>query len=464
MSELNFQADPKLAPSPQDLAQTQNKTVPAWLMQLQIAAHETFTQTGLPNRHDEHWKYLDLNGFKQHSFTLPSTIATTAKENVQPSTTLPGVEAHALVFVNGALQTDLTHFNATTPGIELIDLATLAETSTALQHFNQFKATQPNHSTKKANRKSKASHPFAMLNTAYHEHAYLIRVAAQTKLDKPLHLEYLFDGPKQNTTKTFAFHPRILLLVEEHAELTVFETHGDVTTNTNFPYWNNPLIEVDCATNSRLHWHKLQLNNENAFHIAGTHFQLNTGTTLHYHYAALGGILNRDDIQVHLLGEHAEANFNGLLLTTAQQQTDLHFQANHHCPRTRSTTYIKSAAAQTSKAIINGKIFVDPEATQTSAHLTNKNLLLSQQATINTKPELEIYTDDVQCSHGATVGALDETALFFLRSRGLDHQQAKQILIDAFFNDLLAQFANPILREKIRTQLTQHLNALAQTL
>ncbi len=293
-----------------------------------------------------------------------------------------------------------------------------------------------------------ASLPFVALNTAFWEDGLLVHVAAGVAVEKPIQLSFLSEPAEGGPPRLL--YRRVLIVLGEGASATIWERHEggadkDCTSNT--------VCEVHLAERAVLDHYKLQTEPRTASHIATTQAVVSAKANFSTHYFGLGGALVRNEVRVRFAGQHAEATVNGLYQADDTQHMDNHTVIDHAMPDCASHELYKGILGGKSRGVFNGKIFVRQDAQKTDAKQTNRTLLLSDDATINTKPQLEIFADDVKCTHGATVGQLDEQQLFYLRSRGVGEAQARALLTFAFANDVVTRVRLPRLRERLEDAL-----------
>jgi Fe-S cluster assembly protein SufD len=274
-----------------------------------------------------------------------------------------------------------------------------------------------------------------------HDGAF-VSVPKGVVLKQPLHLAFLASAG----SKPAVAHPRSLILAGVNSQASIVESYigakGDV-------YFTNAVTELVADENAVIDHYKLQRESTEAFHVATMQVHLGRGSNVTSHSIALGGALVRNDVNAMLAAEGGECTLNGLYLAAGRQHIDNHTRIDHAMPHCASHELYKGILDGQAHGVFNGKIYVHPDAQKTDAKQTNKTLLLSPDAVINTKPQLEIYADDVKCTHGATIGQLADEALFYLRSRGIGRQEARNLLTFAFANDLVSR----IKIEAIRNQL-----------
>ena len=285
-------------------------------------------------------------------------------------------------------------------------------------------------------------HAFTALNTAFLQDGVFLSVPKGKVIAEPIELLFVSTTPGEGTVS----HPRNLVVVGPGAQLTLIETFVGLDENV---YFTNAVTEIVAGEGAVIDHYKIQRESVEAFHIATTQIYQTRGSNFSSHFVSLGGSLVRNEINVVLDGENCECTLNGLYLANGTQHVDCHTVIDHAKPHCNSHELYKAVLDGKGHGVFNGKIFVRQDAQKTDAKQTNQTLLLSNDATINTKPQLEIFADDVKCTHGATVGQLQEEQLFYLRTRGIGLQEARSLLTFAFANDIVGR----IKVEPIRAQL-----------
>jgi Fe-S cluster assembly protein SufD len=289
--------------------------------------------------------------------------------------------------------------------------------------------------------------PFAALNTAYMADGAAIVAPRGVKLDKPVHLVHLV-----RPGDAAAVHqPRNLFVIEDGAEATVIETYAAVAAGA---YWTNAVTEIVVGANARLDHYKLQIEDHAAYHTSTTQVRQGADSAYANHSLSFGALLARNDINVSLDGENVDCRLMGLFVVDGARHVDHHTQVDHAKPRGRSDENYRGILGGKATGVFRGRIHVHQDAQKTDAYQNNKNLLLTREATVHTKPQLEIYADDVKCSHGATVGQLDDEAVFYLRSRGIDTLEARRLLIRAFAGTIVDGIRVEALREHLDAALS----------
>ncbi len=391
-------------------------------MPVRQQAFALFSHNGFPGTREEQWKYTNLRRLEAREFGTgqPGTP-------YQPET-FKTADALQMVFVDGYYRSELSNV----PAIAGLQITTLSELQQSDQtRLSEILAIPANHRCR-----------FVALNTALTEDGVLIETEPGTKLDNPLVLDFFWSDEQ----RSLMAHPRIVIRAGEHSKLTVIERFTGSGTNVHF---NNGVTTAQLAEGAHLEHCRIQNENSSSFHIGLLYAELAEQATLLDHQINFGAALARMDIHVLLNGRDSRATLNGLQFATGTQHHDTHLQVEHCVPHTQSNEDYRGIADQRGRVVFNGKVHVHEKAIKTDAQQSSRNLLLSSTAEIDTKPELEIYNDDVKCAHGATVGQLDANALFYLRSRGLDESQARALLTHAFANHIIAQLPVAELREQL---------------
>lgn len=408
---------------PQHLA---GHTVP-WLTRARQSAFERFMAQGFPTRREEEWKYTDVAAIAKRASLAPDNIPPDpSSEAALFAWMLAQENAYLLVFVNGHLSTELSALGELPPGARLESLADLLDSTADLPQtlFDQ----QQEYSV------------FAALNTALTTDGAVLQLAPGVVLEKPVYLLYVASG------RGTAIYPRNIFILGEGAQATVIEHYFGMLEAHNF---TDAETQINLGPGSVFQHCKLIQEGKDAFHVAGIHAEQATGSRFVSHSFALGGRLARNDITSRLNGEGCLCSFDGLYLLDGKQHADHHTRIDHLAPSCTSREYYRGILDGESHGVFNGKVVVHPHAVKTDAHQSNRNLLLSRQAEIDTKPQLEIFADDVKCTHGATVGHLDDDSLFYLRSRGVDAESARSLLIYGFANDIVQRVEVPEMRTRI---------------
>ena len=396
---------------------------PEWLEPLRQAAAARFAAVGFPTSRDEEWRFTPIGPIAQRTWR-PAAGEPIALRAEQLSPFIFGhPEWSTLVFVDGTYSEGLSRVSVLPLGVRVESLAEALRSNGDLL---------PEHLTRHA---PVEGSPFTALNTAAFRDGGLLYVPAGIDLERPVHFVYVTTSAAEGT----AVHPRNLLVVERGARASVIESY--VTLAPEDTYWVNPVSEVSAAEGSWLEHTRIQRESERAYHVGLTHVDQRRDSHYRSFSMAMGGALARHNLHVRLNDENIETLMYGLYITRDEQVVDNHTAIFHDQSNCRSWEVYKGVLEGRSRAVFNGKVLVKPEAQKTDAKQTNRNLLLSDGAKVDTKPQLEIFADDVKCTHGATVGRLDDVALFYARSRGVPHDEAERLLTYAFAAEVIEEVA-----------------------
>ena len=401
---------------------------------LRKTAMSAFLAKGFPARRDEEWRFTDIRPITQTAFTLAGFEQQNVSADALGAALFPELKCSRLVFVNGHYTPALSHLESLPAGVTVGSLAD------ALARGDQA-ALRPLISH--ANTDSAA---FTALNTAFVEDGAFVHVGRSAVVPDPILLVYV-SNPGATPTVS---HPRALIHAEANSQVTVVESYVGATEGV---YFTNAVVDIIGEENSVVDHYKLNREASGAYHIATTQIELGRGANFTSHSITLGGQIVRNDFNAGLRGEGIECTLNGLYIGRNQQIIDNHTSIDHAMPHCDSHEIYKGILDGQARGVFNGKIFVRLDAQKTDAKQTNQTLLLSDEAAVNTKPQLEILADDVRCTHGATIGQLNADALFYLRSRGIGKEQARALLTFAFANDIV----NRIKVEPVRLALERAL-------
>jgi Fe-S cluster assembly protein SufD len=415
---------------------------PGWLEPVRRAAIDRFAVTGFPTARDEEWRFTPVAPIAQTTWRQAAGLA----RGVTREQLTPFIFGHpewtTLVFVDGAYSEALSSVGSLAPGVWAGSLAEALGADGALleKHLARHAPIE--------------SSPFTALSTAFIRDGGFLHVPANTELARPVHLVFVATAEAAGTVT----HPRNLIVVDRGARASVIESY--VTLAPGSTYWTNAVTEVVAGANSWLEHTRIQRESERAYHVGLTHVQQQRDSHYRSFAMAMGGALARHNLNTRLDGENVETLLYGLYLTRGEQLVDNHTAIYHDQPNCRSWEVYKGVLDGRSRAVFNGKVFVQPEAQKTDAKQTNRNLLLSDAAKVNTKPQLEIFADDVKCTHGATVGRLDDTALFYARSRGVPAGEAQRLLTYAFAAEVIEEVALEPVRDELERLVRERLGTL----
>jgi Fe-S cluster assembly protein SufD len=412
----------------------------ASLQRLRKSAIARFAELGFPTVHDEEWRFTNLAPLVKVPFQLVDGDLDGARSLRPDQLTFDTGECHCLTFVNGQFAPTLSTPGTLPAGIRVTSLGSaLTEHPDRLEPFLAHYADY-------------RSQSFPALNTAFFRDGAFVRLERGTVVAKPIHLRFLSVTPGEPTVS----HPRTLILAGVNSQATIIESYGGPEGDV---YFTNAVTEIVLEENAVLDHYKLQRESTEAFHVATMQIQQGRGTNFTTQAVMLGGGLVRNDVNAVLGAEGCECTLNGLYLASGRQHTDTHTRIDHANPRCASHELYKGILDGRAHGVFNGKIYVHQDAQKTDAKQTNKTLLLSEDAVIDTKPQLEIYADDVKCTHGATIGQLADEAIFYLRSRGIGRQEARSLLTFAFANDVISRIKIQPIRSQLEKMLLaqQHL-------
>lgn len=401
-----------------------------WLKQQRQSAIDVFGQAGFPTTRHEAWKYTDVRPLLKRNFTFVDAPANDIDAGQLDAIRYTGLACQELVFMNGRYASTLSQNPALPQGVTICSLANASDAAQKLIEpcINQFARAD--------------KHGFAALNSAFVGDGAFVHVPDNVELDEPVHL--IFISNKQQAS--FISHPRNLVVLGKNAKATVIESYIGLD---DAEYCTNTVTEIVNGEGANLEHYKIQQESMQAFHIGYLHAQCQQDSRLQSHSISLGGALVRNDIDAMLAGPGAHVGLNGLYMASGTQHIDNHTRVDHSMPHTSSEETYRGVLDGKARAVFNGKVVVHKDAQKTDAQQSNANLLLSNDAEIDTKPELEIYADDVKCSHGATVGQLDENMLFYLRSRAIDKSTARSLLTFAFADEVIKHIRFAPIRERL---------------
>ena len=411
---------------------------PEWLRSLREDAFGRFCDVGFPTTQDEDWRFTNVAPISQATFDLPEDDQPRLTAKELGSFILPGA-ACRLVFVNGRYASELSDVGHLPAGVEASGVADAIRTiPKALEpHLGRYLNTQRD--------------VFCSLNTAFLEDGGYVHIARGTVVDAPIHL--LFLSVKLNgSDRPQMVHPRNLVVAERNAQASIVEEHISLDDEVLF---SNVVTELVAAENSVVSHHTIERENRKAFHISTLRIQQERDANVSSHSVLIGGALVRNNVHPVLAGPGGECVINGLFLGDDRQHLDNYMLVEHASPHCASHQFYNGILSGQAHGVFHGRIVVHKDAQKTDAKQTNRNLLLSDDARIDTKPQLEIYADDVKCTHGATIGQIAETSLFYLRSRGLDEASARDMLLQAFAGECLGRIKPGPLREHVERIVRQ---------
>ena len=400
-----------------ELENRQSTTAPAWLSKLRTEGMQAFAELGFPTTRLEDWKYCNVTpiaGVRFHpaAYELDDRILEQVEE-----ISFSGADGTRLVFVNGHYAEDLSTIGELPEGVKVTNLSkAVTQVETVAERLGRY-----------ANHKN---HPFVALNTAFMEDGAFIKVPKGVVVENPIEILYVSTGGEE----PWVAHPRNMVIAEQGSQVAVVESYVGLGGGV---YFNNAVTEIVAEENAHVDYAKLQNENESAFHVATVSVYAARNAAVRTNSIQFGARLGREEITTVLDGEGAEGYLYGLYVTNGQQLIDNHTTIDHVKPHCSSREYYKGILDGKSTGVFNGKILVRKDAQKTDSKQSDKNLLLSESATINTKPQLEIFADDVKCTHGATIGQIDPESIFYLRSRGIGLEEARNLLMVAFAGEII---------------------------
>jgi Fe-S cluster assembly protein SufD len=415
-----------------------------WLSTLRKAAVSRFAETGFPTTKDEDWRFTNVAPIARLPFR---PILVHARDGIKaealdrfPFSSLTGTR---LVFVDGHYSPELSRPSRDEGGVRVSSLAAALKDDGEWIRDHLARLT------------GNGADPFVALNTAFFADGALIHVPKGVTARGPVQLLHISSSAETGATA----HPRHLIVAEANSEITVIENYVSTVSS---PHFTNAVTELIVGEGARVEHCKFQDEAKEAYHLAAIHAHLGARCNVVSHSFALGARLSRNNIKTVLAGEGVECVLNGLYLTADDQLADHHMIVEHAQPHCNSHEYFNGILDDRSKGVFHGRILVRPGAQKTDAKQTNKNLLLSDDASVDTKPQLEIYADDVKCTHGATVGQLNEESIFYLRARGIGEEKARRMLMHAFAGEIIDRIRHEPARDELDRLVWDRLEENAQ--
>jgi len=416
-------------------------TGPRWLRELRERSLARFNELGLPTTRHEEWKYTSLRAIADVAFSLAMDDEQTVSADAVAASSLPGVEGHRLVFINGRYSAELSARPDDLPAaVTALPLEEALHSHEALvrEHLNRHARADDD--------------AFASLNAALLDQGVCIVVGKNARIDEPIILLNITTG----TDRAIITNPRTLIIVEEGGQATVVEDYiclGDQDYN----YLTNAVTEFVVGASAEAHHYMIERESMGAFNISTLAVNQQRDSRFSSHTALFGGRIVRNNVNPVIDGENVYSMLNGLYVGRGDQHLDSHMRVEHRKAHCGSRQYYKGILADRSRGVFTGRIIVSQAAQKTDAVQSNQNLLLSADAQAQTRPQLEIYADDVKCTHGATIGQLNEDAMFYLRSRGMPPEAARALLVYAFAGESLERMENESIRNAVRGLLLDRL-------
>ena len=397
-----------------------------------------FEKTGLPGAKQEEYRFTPITKNLEKNFNWNTKVSTLSTNSIDEFL-IPDLDANILVFVNGVYSTSNSKIISPESEVKFKTLSEAFESDSATIASYLDKVLTPE------------SDPFAAMNSAFWQGGLFIHVAENTNVTKPVFILHLNDAAEGQVIS----QTKILGIVEKGSQLSVVEKFDSKGSN---PVFHNFSEEWIVKEKSHLEYCKIQNDAGKSYQVANTVIHQSDNSLLNTFTLTLNGQLVRNNLSIIIAGDNCESHFYGLYLLSGNTLADNHTVVDHKKPNSFSNEMYKGIMDGNSKGVFNGKIFVRPHAQKTNAFQSNRNILVSDSATVNTKPQLEIWADDVKCSHGCTSGQLDEEALFYLRSRGISATIAKAMLLYAFASEVLAPIQNETLKSYLDNLIAERLH------
>ena len=416
---------------------------PAWLTALHREGYTQFAETGFPSTHDEDWRFTNVSPIAQTPFILADGNAEVTATDLEPFTA--AAFACCLVFVNGKFSPRLSRIPALPKGVEAGSLAQAIVKHPAIverylgKHLDFYRDA------------------FSALNTAFVDDGAYVYIPRSTVLDIPIYALYV----STTGSKPAMTNPRNLIVIEENSQATLVEDYVALPGSESAAF-SNTVTELVAGESAVVSHYMIVRESEQSFNVSTLRIQQARSSNVATHSLLLGGALIRNNVHPVLAGEGAECLINGLFMANGRQHMDNYMLVEHASPHCDSRQFYNGILNGQSRGVFHGRIIVHKDAQKTDAKQTNRNLLLCDDAQIDTKPQLEIYADDVKCTHGATIGQVDESALFYLRSRGLSEVSAKHLLLEAFANECLDRMHPGQVRDQVERLVVQWLPETAK--
>ena len=395
---------------------------------IRTEAIKLFEDKGFPTKKDEAWKYTSLNSILKHDYSVFPKQENAIEYNDIKQYFIHDIDTYKIVFIDGKYS---SHLSQTTH--EGMDVCLMSAALTK----PKYQLVIENYFNKVAEKDGLSS-----LNTAFSKEGAYIHIPKNKVVNKPIEIVHFSTGNES----ALMLQPRNLIVVDENSHVQIIERHQSLTDN---PVLTNSVTEIFANKRAIVDYYKIQNDNLNASLIDNTFVEQKQESHASVHTFSFGGKLTRNNLNYYQNGERIDSTLKGVTIIGEKQHVDHNTLVHHIEPNCESHQDYKGIFDENSTGVFNGKVIVEKEAQKTNAFQSNNNILVSDKATINTKPQLEIFADDVKCSHGCTIGQLDESALFYLRSRGIPEKEAKGLLMYAFSNNVLSSVKIPELKQRI---------------
>lgn len=414
-----------------------------WLNASRDAALAMFEEKGFPDLKMEDWKYTSVRPIEKRLFKLAQYTDHPVNATTINTQLCGNMACHLMVFVDGQYSPDLSGPRDSSGRVTIKDLHTALIEDTDVLEANLGKIADA------------SKNGFAALNMALMNDGAYIKIADNASLELPIHLMFLSSGEREEFTN----QTRILIVAGAGSQARIIESYHSAADNV---YFNNIVTEIKAEAGANIEHYKLQRENNKAFHIATLQVDQAGDSAFTSFSISMGAQIARNDINIRMGDEGAACNLYGLYITDGRQHCDFHTRIDHAEPHCSSNEFYKGILNGHSRAVFNGQVYIHPDAQKSAAEQENNNLLLSRNAEVDTKPQLEIHADDVTASHGATVGQLDENMIFYLRSRGIDYNSAHALLIYGFAHDIIKKITIEPLRNHLEGTLVDCIPNIGQ--
>ena len=405
--------------------------------QIRLESLKTFEEKGFPSRRDEAWKYTSLNAMLRQNYALFPKAETTIQLKKVKKYFLFEIDTYKVVFIDGVYSPFLS--DTTHDGLDVC----LMSAALSKAKYRNLIDTYFNKITDKED-------SLTALNTSYTQEGAYVHIPKSVVAEKPVEIIHFSTGKE----KALWLQPRNLIVVDQNAQVQILERHQSLREHDVV---SNSVTEIYTHQDALVDYYKIQNDLSTASLIDNTYISQDKNSNVRVHTFSLGGKLIRNNLNFYLKGQYCNSTLKGVTLLEDHQHVDHYTLVDHISPNCESHQDYKGVFSEGSKGVFNGKIHVDQSAQKTNAFQQNNNILLDDKATVNTKPQLEIFADDVKCSHGCTVGQLDEEALFYLMSRGIPKKEAKALMTYAFANNVLESVELPILKKRINKLIARKL-------
>ncbi len=404
---------------------------------VRVEAMKNFEIKGFPSKKEEAWKYTSLNALQKTDFSIfPKQVNTLEYKDVKKYF-IHEIDTYKIVFIDGVYSSNLSE--TTHDGVDICLMSSALNKPMYKQIIDVY-----------FNKIASKDESLTSLNTAFSKEGAYIYIPKNKMPKKPIEILHFATGNEAS----IMLQPRNLIVVEENAEVQIMERHQSLTTNEVL---TNSVTEIFAAKNAIVDYYKIQNDAATASLIDNTYINQKDKSVVKVHTFSFGGKLTRNNLNFYQNGEYIDSTMKGVTILGEKQHVDHHTLVHHIEPNCESHQDYKGIYDESSTGVFNGKIIVEKLAQKTNAFQQNNNILVSDKASINTKPQLEIFADDVKCSHGCTIGQLDEDALFYLQSRGIPKKEAKALLMYAFANNVLASVRIPELKTRINKLIANKL-------